>query len=68
MFKLGVFRFLPGPNLEAARREIEKAALRRAIFEAAWERAHPAGENIPAQPCPSLSDNEIRRRLHDLLF
>lgn len=50
-----------------ARKAIEEAAMRRALYEMLWEMTHKAHDGVPARPCPHLSDDEIGRRLRRLL-
>lgn len=50
-----------------AKKVIEEAEMRRALYEMLWAMTHKAHDGVPAQPCPSLDDEEIKRRLRRLL-
>ena len=57
---------------ELAAKVLEKAAMRRALFELIWERAHPKPKSVDdrpvrSEPMPRLSDDQIRKELKDLL-
>lgn len=50
-----------------AKKALEEAAMRRALYVMLWDMTHKKKENVRAQPCPVLSDEEIKRRLRRLL-
>lgn len=57
----------PTDEIEVAKRQLEHAAMRRALYEMLWELTHPATENARARPCLSLSDRDIQLRLKELI-
>ena len=48
---------------EKARRVLEIAAYRRALYETLWSRVH----RDDGRPVPTLSDAQIRRRLREIV-
>lgn len=50
-----------------ARDQITKAEMRRAMYKWLWDQTHQAYGKIPAQPSPYLSDEEIERRLDEVM-
>lgn len=57
----------PTDELEIARRRLEHASMRRALYEVVWTFAHPPKGNVRARPCPPLSDKEIKAWLKGLI-
>ena len=57
----------PTDEIEAAKKRLEHAAMRKALYEVIWIVAHPPGENTRARPCPQLSDEDIKARLKELI-
>ena len=51
----------------AAKENLERAKMRRALYEMLWQMTHEANGRIPAEPCPDLNDRQIYLRLKDLL-
>lgn len=53
------------------RKQLEDMEMRKALYRLIWEMSHPAKPHpqgvIPAQPCPSLSDEEIQDELRRIL-
>ena len=51
---------------EKARRLLETAKMRRAIWEAAWLKAHPR-TGVHPRPMPQLTDDQIRDELKGIV-
>lgn len=47
--------------------QVEDMQMRRALYELAWERAHPKFGGFPPKPCPRLSDEAIQEELKRIL-
>lgn len=53
---------------EDAKKAIEDAAMRRALYVMLWDMTHKSSDGgPPARPCPAFGDEEIKRRLRSLL-